>query len=71
MKVKGREAGETRQCLQLDRIVEMLGDVFDCRLHGSTVEGASVGLHPEITVRGGKVRRLISLADFYSSANLV
>jgi hypothetical protein len=45
MEVKGRETREARQCLQFERIVEVLDDVLDCSLHGSHIEGAGVGPH--------------------------
>ena len=52
MKVIGRQARDARQCLQFERIVKMLSDVFDGGLNGSFVEGAGVGLHGSFTVAG-------------------
>ncbi len=45
MEVIGRQTRDARQCLQFERIVKMLSDVFDGGLNGSNVEGAGVGLH--------------------------
>ena len=45
MEVIGRQTSDARQCLQFERIVKMLSDVFDGGLNGSNVEGAGVGLH--------------------------
>ena len=39
------QTSDARQCLQFERIVKMLSDVFDGGLNGSNVEGAGVGLH--------------------------
>jgi hypothetical protein len=43
------------------------GDVFDSRLNGSSVEGAGVRLHSPITLRGGELSCLISVAVSCSS----